>query len=59
MNIGNKYLKIDKNLKIKDLIAKLDNLKKNQESYRIAIKFDKKNFVDGVISLGDLCFIFI
>ena len=54
MNIGNKYLKIDKNLKIKDLIAKLDNLKKNQESYRIAIKFDKKNFVDGVISLGDL-----
>ena len=45
MDIGNKYLKINKNFKIKDLIAKLDNLKKNQESYRIAIKFDKKTLL--------------
>ena len=56
MSVRDKYLKISKNIKVEDLIKKLEFLKKKHESYRIAIKFDKKNFVEGVISLGDLRF---
>ena len=52
-NVGD-YLNINRNIKVKTLIEKLENSKKNNK-YSIAIKFyanSKK--VEGVLSLGDL-----
>ena len=52
-NVGN-YLNINRNIKVKTLIEKLENSKKNN-NYSIAIKFyNNSKKVEGVLSLGDL-----
>ena len=53
MKADSKYFKIKENIKVKELVEKLE-LSKKKVVNRVAIKFNKYKEIEGVLSLGDL-----
>ena len=54
MNNEKKFLRIDKKIKIFDLAKIFDGKKTTKFKAKIAIKFHKKDKIEGIITLGDL-----
>ena len=54
MNNEKKFLRIDKKIKIFDLAKIFDGKKTAKFKAKIAIKFHKKDKIEGIITLGDL-----
>ena len=49
-----KYFKINKNLSVEKFTNLFEIEKQKNKKIKLAIKFDKKNKIVGVISLGDI-----